>query len=123
MEEITQFRGKKSDGQWEYGSYVYDDRDDKHLIAYYWEDGYRERIVDPKTIGQYIGLKDKSGTLIYHGQIREYKGKMYRVIHEGWRVVLDRNMVMFGENETIIINEDVAYLSSIIYETCEELNQ
>ena len=76
-----------------------------------------------KSREQYIGLKDKSGTLIYHGQIREYKGKMYRVIHEGWRVVLDRNMVMFGENETIIINEDVAYLSSIIYETCEELNQ
>ena len=61
------FRGKRIDnGEWVEGSYCHaeklDRSGDEHFIIEYSANGSSHR-VDPSTVGQYTGLKDKNGRL------------------------------------------------------------
>lgn len=59
-------------------------------------------------------LEDSSGVEIFTETVIDYRGKIYKVVDEGFRVVLERTMYPDGENIRIPLDEDVAMFCKVI---------
>lgn len=73
MENRYLFRGKRIDNnEWEYGLPSYDEDGEIEEIEVWSEDDINFYSVDPSTVCQCTGLKDKNGKLIWENDIVSY---------------------------------------------------
>lgn len=110
----NKYRGRRLDnGEWIYGSLLVshfkDDKKERYFITQFSGNYTFEHEVDPATVGQYTGLKDKNGKEICEGDILLDESGTYAVV--GYS--MGAFYVDFGEGF------DLQYFTECIHEICE----
>lgn len=99
MKREIKFRGKRLDNRWLFGDLI--QSEDILIMPDYAPDSYDNYIVDPATVGQYTGLKDKNGVEIYEGDILLFSEEIKCVVefrHGMFGYEFCRNFIGFGGN-------------------------
>lgn len=63
---------------------------------------------------RFAEIHDRKGVEVWEGDVRVIATKRYKVVCDGWRFRFERNLVEFGENESITLDEDSAFVSVLI---------
>jgi len=73
---MIEVRGKTSEGQWLFSHGIwYGDKSDVDLHnGIFWEK------VDPETVGQFTGLRDRKGNKIFEGDVVRFGDDIYQIV-------------------------------------------
>lgn len=129
MREIK-FRGKRLDnGEWIYGSLLVshfkDDKKERYFITQFSGNYTFEHEVDPNTVGQFTGLRDKNGRDIWEGDIFKEDGS--GIVRSVFRVpgglAFEDNPVSFGYDHRAPVYpySSIAEMQSVLWlsQCCE----
>ena len=121
MREII-FRGLNEDGQWEYGGFFIKDGQPAIINkTKEWSGAW----VKPESVGQYTGLKDRNGKMVYEGDI--LRGIDYENLDdpdiEIKPVRWDRSMFNWGYEPINDFDRDRLEIIGNIFETPELLEE
>lgn len=108
MREIL-FRGKRIDTQeWVYGFYLYDiGHSIKECPSSVSTHTY---LVDPNTIGQFVGLRDSDGVRIFDGDVirwKDWKGE-YRDCHVTYDAEWNKFCIWLSGAESMGVNKHLS---------------
>lgn len=130
------YRGKRVDnGEWVYGAYFCLHHNDgrQHIHHFIIPDntqipkekpiGEIQVEVDPATVGQYTGLKDKNGVEICEGDIVTFNNNNFKVVYKQDRYYIGWVATDEGENCYIHIWYDDIEVLGNIYDNPEMLRQ
>ena len=86
------------------------------VVEYPLGDGWTRVLsdTDDYCMERFSGLSDRNGKEGFAGDIRKYHGKIYKVVDDNWRFRFERNIVEFGENESVPVDEDSMYESELM---------
>ena len=94
MNREIEFRGFDS-REWRYGDLEYNRKDDVARIHTYKDDGSynKQYLVDPYTVGEFTGMRDKHGKKIFEGDIVCTNGceEFFEVIYDAPDFCLKKN--------------------------------
>ena len=102
MKREILFRGKdKATDQWVYGDYTHNEGLNTHYISRNVNNTSRKAWeVDPDTVGQYTGQKDKNGKKVFEGDIVHLKGDGF----DGSEVGVDYHRIVSFDNGSLCLS-------------------